>query len=101
MNVADVSVMIQKMDKRALALRIFGKDKEDEGVLDDEEENVINSEDVEWTRVVSMLIRFIMYWNTPFANCDDRSKFRVTIIMPKKFGENTKKVAGNAKVQRP
>jgi len=33
--------------------------------------------------------------------CDDRSKFRVTIIMPKKFGENTKKVAGNAKVHHP
>ena len=47
MNVADVSVMIQKMDKRALALRIFGKDKEDEGVLDAEEEDVIKSEDVE------------------------------------------------------
>jgi hypothetical protein len=41
------SVMIQKMDKRALALRLFGKDTEDDKVVDVEEEKVIESEEVE------------------------------------------------------
>ena len=40
------SVMIQKMDKRALALRLFGKDTEDDKVVD-VEEKVVESEEVE------------------------------------------------------
>lgn len=38
--------MIQKMDKRALALRLFGKDTEDDKVVD-VEEKVVESEEVE------------------------------------------------------
>jgi hypothetical protein len=41
------SVMIQKMDKRALALRLFGKDTEDAKDIDVEEEKVVESEEVE------------------------------------------------------
>ena len=39
--------MIQKLDKRALALRLFGKDTEDERDGEVEEEKVIESEGVE------------------------------------------------------
>jgi hypothetical protein len=35
-NILTISVMIQKMDKRALALRIFGKDTEDDKVVEAE-----------------------------------------------------------------
>lgn len=39
--------MIQKLDKRALALRLFGKDTEDptEDKVEIDEENVIESEE--------------------------------------------------------
>ena len=43
------SVMIQKLDKRALALRLFGKDTEEtvaEGKTEIEGGNILESEDV-------------------------------------------------------
>lgn len=43
----DNSVMIQKLDKRGLALRLFGKYTEDDKDVEVEEAKVIESEDVE------------------------------------------------------
>ena len=43
------SVMIQKLDKKALALRLFGKDTDDQvdsGKVEIESENLIETEEV-------------------------------------------------------
>jgi len=39
--------MIQKLDKRALALRLFGKDTENDKDVNVEEEKLVESEEVE------------------------------------------------------
>jgi len=40
------SVMIQKMDKKALAMRLFGKEMEDSIHEEKEEEKIIETEEV-------------------------------------------------------
>ena len=40
-----VSVMIQKLDKKALALRLFGRDRDGEGQVDGENDTSVQAEE--------------------------------------------------------